>query len=496
MKKHLAAALALAVLPLVTLAPHASAAVTRVFPSGACPAGATGLTNCIALSAPGDTVKVKPGTFFENVVVSQDVTVRALDCTRRPVIDATTPAPTNAGPPGVRGIGFSVQAFGVTIDCFTIRHATIAVENGTATGFDDVRIRRLLTVDASTGVHSFAGGDNLVVTNNLIRDGDATGILIDGGTGLKLIGNRLRRMGDDCIVGSNVPAALIQNNILTRCADTDAVRINATSPGVQIIGNRVVNADSDGFDVTSDDGVIKGNTVTNAGDNAFEIDGSNVQVKNNVASGTFFGGYFDIGCDAVPCDDVLIQNNRGLGAALLIGMNVSITPSVACAVAVCVRILGNVIRSAQRDGFLVVGDRVLLQENTALANGRESVPEGNGFSVIGDGDRLVRNIAANNSIDGVMLQGNSGVIDGNRALDNVIDGIHVVSGSANLLDGNVALRNLGEGLENDGTSTTLIDNVSRKNRSDCAGDGTISVNSANNVCADGSTFLRPGSIEP
>jgi hypothetical protein len=74
------------------------------------------------------------------------------------------------------------------------------------------------------------------------------------------------------------------------------------------------------------------------------------------------------------------------------------------------------------------------------------------------------------------------------------DGIHI-NASANLtsLNANTTLNNSGEGIENDGTNTTLTNNTSTGNRQDCAGTGTIAVNTGN-VCTDGTTFTDPGSI--
>ncbi|MCC7173171.1 MAG: right-handed parallel beta-helix repeat-containing protein, partial [Planctomycetes bacterium] len=83
-----------------------------------------------------------------------------------------------------------------------------------------------------------------------------------------------------------------------------------------------------------------------------------------------------------------------------------------------------------------------------------------------------------NRIDGCGVDGIRPTADDVEVTDNILrncgeDGIDVESGDACVLDGNLVLGCTGEGIENNGTNTTITNNVMKKNRIDLANDGTL-----------------------
>jgi len=120
--------------------------------------------------------------------------------------------------------------------------------------------------------------------------------------------------------------------------------------------------------------------------------------------------------------------------------------------------------------------------------------------IFGDEFRVVRNTLRGGL--GLAVTGSDGnTVEHNIADRNLKDGFHVEieddenePSEGNVLDDNRAMGNQAEGIENDGVDTVLTDNTSMDNRTDCAGDGTVAMDSGN-VCADGSTFTTPGEVD-
>jgi parallel beta-helix repeat protein len=517
----------------------AAATVTFDYPSGACPQGPTGLTDCIDNASDGDTISVKPGLYYENVVVNNAVTVKGTKCDKV-IIDAAPPAPPGFG---VKGVGFQIADSMVTIECLTIRHATSGVDSD---GFDDLTVRRVIMNDVSNGVRADAGTDRLRVENSRFQAGDSRAIRHDGGATATIVGNTILNRGEDCINLFEVSNARVQNNVITTCDDGSAVELNTSNNSV-VRDNRGTNSDNDTFRVSnsanvivagnvangstesafeivsspdvqltkntamghhenqaylvtdSDNAIVAGNRVENgAGDEGFQVaGGNNRQVTGNVALGTFDNEFFDIDClGGDPCDNVLVRGNKGMGAPDDDdGFFIRVVPTAPCAAFPCVRILDNMSMHAAEDGFFIVVDDALIRGNLSTEHGESDSDQGHGFNLAINRTVLERNTASWNAVHGFNVNGNDNTLDRNKAFRNSIDGIQVNGGDDNTLNMNLADNNLGDGIENDGTNTILTNNVSMNNRADCVSDGTIATNTGN-MCADGSNFAFGGTLDP
>jgi hypothetical protein len=219
-------------------APAADAATTKTVgtPSATCTpnAGLTTIQQGVNASAPGDTIRVCPGTYPESVNVDKaNLTFQGAQSGNdaRPRSSNPDPAtdsvvnPPESGNPAASAPAFNVNANGVTIDGFAVTGSTgvagIALSASTPTG---AHIIDNLVRGNTIGL-SLAGTNN-VVSNNAIVDNNVGGPA--SGSGI---------YGDTTISSSTISNNAFRDN------DNSGVILPDTTvkTGVTIDGNSVVN---------------------------------------------------------------------------------------------------------------------------------------------------------------------------------------------------------------------------------------------------------------
>jgi Right handed beta helix region len=121
-----------------------------------------------------------------------------------------------------------------------------------------------------------------------------------------------------------------------------------------------------------------------------------------------------------------------------------------------------------------------------------------GIFLNSDGNTLTNSNVSGGVDNGIEVDGDANILDGNKSHDNGENGIYIRSSATNTVlggtTGNTTNDNFGEGTEDDGAST-IDRNSSTGNRQDCAGSGGgLYGATVANVCTDGSTFSDPGNI--
>jgi hypothetical protein len=548
----LAATVAAGVLLIV---PPVASAATFTFPSITCPddpADPNDIDECIDLMAPGDTLVIKQGLFFEqNNVVDKDVTITG-NCKKQPIIDAVFPGPPAAG---ARGDAFDVTVDGVTIMCLTVRHAFIGVD-AQGGGIDDLTVDRLVFIDVGTGVAvvgdrfiivgnahrsgadnpAFAmtgnqgvvrdnvaaaaddevfevtGDGNQIVGNVSLKSSDDENFFIQG-DGNTIRGNIARNSDEDCWVIFGEGNAVSQNeatdcggdgfqvvgdaNTLTK----NAVRHTSSSHGISVTGddtmisrNMVSGAAQDGIFSQGDGAMISDNKVSDAGTNGIEVIGDAFTILRNVSNGGSGENGFEIVCQSTATNDCstgVIRGNSAMSAfAEFAGF--WIRDMGHCDLFPCLTIRGNAGRDNADSGFVIEVGFSLIEQNSATENGAESGEPG--MEIIGDSNMISRNSAWKNTFDGIEVEGDTNTVDSNTTKNNDIDGLHIRGGANNVVNRNMSTNNEGDGIENDGTTTDLTNNVSTGNRADCVGNGTTAT-VAGNSCADGTNFTTGGTVD-
>ena len=141
------------------IGPSLASAASYAYPSLACPQSSTGLTDCIAGASTGDTISVKPGTYYENVVASNGVIVTGgKGCKTPPVFDA-----------GNNFVAVDVEADGVTLECLKFQNAPGWNGIDNSNGHDQLHLKSVQVTNFYNGVWDGGGSDGLQVTNSEIQ---------------------------------------------------------------------------------------------------------------------------------------------------------------------------------------------------------------------------------------------------------------------------------------------------------------------------------------
>jgi hypothetical protein len=454
-----------AALVLTLLASGASAAIHCVHPTGlgGC---ATTIQAAVDLAAPGDTVRIAKGVYYEGVTVGFGKDGLQI---------------VGAGPKAtlLDGSPYLDKGFAGADVTLVILSPFVKVRN---LGFRNGRIGvQVVNEHVVLQGLEFRGTDNAVlvyfaahteVLSNAFYDG-YSGVVVQA-TDLVARGNLFERMGTsfsfDRVARPDRP--LIVSN---RLEGVPGGLSTSSLIGAQLRNNRLRN--SGGLGTDGPNPVVEGNVLLRGG-----------------GLSVFCG---DINIEAGPGDDVPAEcsaastsNNRvedASGIGLLVG---------ALDAGMVVR--GNVL--LRTNGLVVNGPGqpdipapVLLERNHVEIAGHRRTPEFHSrmpcFDVFGVGATLARNTALGCADQGFLVRGQEVVLEENRVIGALgsgimVDGLQVDGITANQnvqLRGNVALRNTAQGIAvRAGAMFTNVEgNVATGNRTDFCDDGTSTGVSAN-----------------
>ena len=350
MKRLLRVALALTAGLLLIGTTPANAAVTQVVDDD----GLASLTNCNATTptsntiqggvnaaAPGDTVKVCPGTYTENVTVNKALILNG----------------AKAGVNGTRVVGanesvvhaldsnqpiFMLTADGITLNGFLVEGNTNNAGIQTSPTFSGYRILNNIVRDNVFGIYlNSAGATTTLVRRNLLQNNNANfgvasasgnGIYSDQGTvGVSIQANHFEGHKNGAITFADAntlqESILIQNN--RSLNDNNFVALFNVQ-NAQIVANRTNDTiDSDDFSSTIFVGgdsagiLIQRNVLMNPGFAGIAVrdvlgtGGGNVDVLGNTVTGAEGSGI-----DVTATDFAAVSarnntlNNNGVGAAV------------------------------------------------------------------------------------------------------------------------------------------------------------------------------------
>lgn len=366
---------------------------------------------------PGETIKVKKGVYFENVVIpagKDGIRIQGSGSKKKVVLDPDAP---NSGP-------------GIII-----------------------------------------GSPNVVIRNLTIKNGESDAILVNAGADGTTI-EKLEMFGPegDC-VQVEADSVRILKNKLYGC-DT-GIDVNPGGTNVEISGNLVQMCDSDCINVTANGAVITKNKIIQAEDgDGLELDGDDFVIKSNRSSLNDDDAY-NIACTPCAVGGTVENNYAQGGVGDDSGFQVTATaPGLV--------LKKNRSENNTDEGFEVFGTGIVLERNLARYNGGDQAQYGfelngqdhelikntaffniqDGFRVVASGVTLDGNQAKSNIGDGFDIDGSAtGVtLINNKAKDNVGIGIEVSSGVlATTLTGNNASGNRTDYCD-EGTTTTETNN--------------------------------------
>lgn len=382
----------------------------------------------IDTAAAGDVVVVKPGVFFERVVVPAGKNGLRIKAKAGAILDGFDP---NGGP-ALAVASDDVEILGLTIkNAFSFNDPGDGIE----VSGDRPRIRKCRFVTCEFRSIRTTGADPKI--DDCAFFGANVGIKIEGSGVATIEDSKF----DLCLTGIQLDAA--GSAILQRCKFTNV-------SGKGIVGDVTGSVDLRNCafkDVAlicvelavGGNATLRKNSIDGAL-RAFELESAVATVTGNTIRRIFEDTDAVIDVDVGTCD---IRDN-------------SILDCNATAIRVGPAVSGTIAdNSIQRCGS--IGSAGILVESAA-------------------GVTVVDNTLSRLGGDGVrIVLGNGGtiVVDDNTIKDCARDGIDVgAAANAAIVTNNVVRRCFAEGIENSGSSTTIADNDAKQCRLDLANDGT------------------------
>jgi hypothetical protein len=432
MKTTAALAWIVSTIVLFAFASHAATICVNEGGTGSC---LSSIQAAVTAASPGDTVAVRGGTYYENVIIPvgrDGLTLRGAGT--RSILDAEDPYATIP----LVGVGITVLSSGVTIRNFTIRNGE---EDGilidaTASG---TVLRQLSITGSSSDCISSAGPATQILKSKL-RGCGSVGISITAADAL-VSGVSINGVDSGCleITGNG---AVVEKSRCNVSEDDDCFAIVGND--AQISSNRANACDGEGFNVSGDNWRIEKNRTNATGDDGFAL--TCVTCTTAVATKNYAKSTPDDSSGySITSNGALIEANRAddiTDEGLQVNGN------------------GNTVRRnlVRRIGGDEGQECIVIQGNAnQVDRNSASVCHGNGFSVIGDDNVLTQNT--------VSLAAESG--------------FQVTSGTGNLLERNTAknVNYYAFEIESAATDTELVnDRTTGTNRADLCDDGVGTVN--------------------
>jgi parallel beta-helix repeat protein len=241
----------------------------------------TTIQAAVNAAATGDTIRVRAGTYEENVVVNKQLTIKGADAKRSRYLDpnrASILDPVLNTATGAQAVGFDLQANGIVIKGFTIGQfdnttdtdGTIGIR--TSASFSGYTIKDNVIEENTVGIQlnttSAASALRTRVEDNVIRNNDAAGT----------------NTGNGIFSNGGLRNAVIRDNEFTGTNAATSIRIIGIDAETDTVQSEITIEDNDFEDLTGGgiywerviDSVIEDNDFENLALVGIHLNGGNV----------------------------------------------------------------------------------------------------------------------------------------------------------------------------------------------------------------------------
>jgi parallel beta-helix repeat protein len=422
-----------------------------VCPGGGC--NYTSIQDAINASQPGDTIEVHSGTYYENVNVNKQLTLRGIDIGfGKPVVDA-----------GGVGSAIKLSHDGIVLDGFTAINAGSSPNAGIAVYSNNNTIINNTVSNNEYGIYLWSSSYNNLTGNTALNNN--LGIYLWSSSTNTLTGNTATNNSYGIDLGSSSITNLTANILLN---NSYGIYLHSSSNNNTLMGNTATNnsygiwldsssdntltdnsASSNSLGIclvfSSDHNNLMGNTASNNSADGIQLYASNYNIlMGNTASNNSHGIYL-----ASSSTTNLLTSNTVSKNTYGICLASSSTTNLLTSNTASKNTYGICLDSSNHNN---------LMSNTASNNSAD------GIQLYSSNYNILMGNTASKNTYGIYLDSSSNnTLTNNTASSNPNDGIYLVSSSNNTLTGNTASNNsYGIDLEssstNDLTANTVLNN--------------------------------------
>ncbi len=451
-------------LSLVALSGRASAAIcVDSAGSGSCfTTIQLGVNNAVA----GETINIKAGVYFENVVIPPGRDGLTIKGSRTTILDPG--ADSDAATVDNTGVGIIVRSNDVTITGFTIRNGdSHAIELADSVTGTEISKMRFVHCGDECIVSADVGNDRTTVAGCSFFGMENVG-------SIRLTGNEIEIVQNSVLGGDNDPLEVNgddtifeRNTIQMTGNDTHCTEFNGDR--VEVVNNTIENCGDEAIEISGADALVSGNKIQ--GSEGIEVDGDNPVITKNQLIDVSGGEGLDVSCTI--CAEAVISGNKLLrGADGVEGLEIDADgPGIT--------IEKNIVEQFTDDAFdLDILDGTVTRNRAINSSAVES---DSCFSISGDGNTFEGNSASGCS-EGFEITGDDNTLTKNSAVGGSRDGFEVRDDAAGTtLSSNTSVGNagLGFGIRDGTTGTTLTDNRASGNHTDFCDDAVGTIESGN-----------------
>jgi parallel beta-helix repeat protein len=261
----------------------------------------TRIQDAIDVANPGDTIYVRPGVYYENLVVNKTISLVGEDK------NTTIINGNNSG-----YYTILIQDSGVNISGFTIQNSTVGVYVGGNKSINNTMIRNNIINNNKDGIFLGNLSNNNVISKNIITNNSGEGIRLFRSFNNFIYENNITNQENFAIVlwDSSCSNVISQNTILNNKKGIGLKRWSDNN----LIFNNTILEDGSGISFSySYKNIISGNSISNNSKGIYLGDSSENVISANIICDNYCGIYlYDSINNTIDSDNIFSGNNQDI----------------------------------------------------------------------------------------------------------------------------------------------------------------------------------------